>query len=210
MLHAVTGFALVAAVLTIIPGLDTTLVLRTAIARGRDQAAVTAAGVCAGLLVWGVAAAVGAAALLAASELAYRMISYAGIAYMVYLGSAMIVRSFRSHEEQTQDAAHAPRRESLWQAFVTGAGTNILNPKIGVFYIATMPQFIPAGNSPLGMGLLLAGVHVLLTLAWFTLIITGAYAAKRWLSRPRATRIIDRVAGVVIIGFAGRLALQPR
>ena len=130
------------------------------------------------------------------------MISYAGIAYMVYLGSAMIVRSFRSHEEQTQDAAHAPRRESLWQAFVTGAGTNILNPKIGVFYIATMPQFIPAGNSPLGMGLLLAGVHVLLTLAWFTLIITGAYAAKRWLSRPRATRIIDRVAGVVIIGFA--------
>jgi len=60
------------------------------------------------------------------------------------------------------------------------------------------------------MGLLLAGVHVLLTLAWFTLIITGAYAAKRWLSRPRATRIIDRVAGVVIIGFAGRLALQPR
>jgi len=115
MLHAVTGFALVAAVLTIIPGLDTTLVLRTAIARGRDQAAVTAVGVCAGLLVWGVAAAVGAAALLAASEL-----------------------------------------------------------------------------------------------AWFTLIITGAYAAKRWLSRPRATRIIDRVAGVVIIGFAGRLALQPR
>ncbi|GAA0332848.1 LysE family translocator [Micropruina glycogenica] len=85
--------------------------------------------------------------------------------------------------------------------------TNLLNPKIGAFYLATIPQFVPAGVSPLGMGLLLAGVHDLLAVAWFALIIAGASYARRWLANARALRVVDRVAGVTLVGFGVKLAL---
>ena len=201
---AILGFAAVALVLTVIPGLDTTVVLRTALTQSRKHAFASALGISVGALAWGVAAAVGAAALLAASEVAYRILTIAGAAYMAYLGVMLIVRSFRhSSLPVEQNVAPAP----VWRTFLTGVWTNLLNPKIGVFYVATIPQFIPAGASPLGMGLLLAGVHDLIALIWFAGIIGGAQIARRWLAHARALRIIDRVAGTVLIAFGARLAL---
>ena len=93
--QAVLGFAVVAGLLTIIPGIDTALVLRSAISRGRAYAFAAAVGINAGCLVWGVAAAVGASALLAASELAYRILTLAGAAYMVWLGIHLLRASLR-------------------------------------------------------------------------------------------------------------------
>jgi threonine/homoserine/homoserine lactone efflux protein len=202
---ALLGFAAIAAVLTVIPGLDTTLVLRYVLTQSRRHAVVTALGIGAGALTWGAAAAVGAAALLAASELAYRILTIAGAAYMAYLGVMLIVQSFR---RLPAAADQSVPRVPLWRAFVTGAWTNLLNPKIGVFYVATIPQFIPEGASHLGMGLLLAGVHVAIGLLWFAGIIWGAQVARRWLANARSLKIIDRIAGVVLIGFGARLALE--
>jgi threonine/homoserine/homoserine lactone efflux protein len=206
--QAVLGFAAVVAVLTVIPGLDTTLVLRAAVVRGRRLAFATAFGVGTGALVWGAAAAVGAAALLAASEFAYRVVTLAGAAYMIYLGASMIVKSTRRHQISVDHAPTTPA--SAWRSFATGLWTNLLNPKIGVFYIATIPQFIPEGVPHLAMGLLLAAVHDVLGLAWFALIIIAAGAMRRWLTRPRALRLVDAVAGTVLVGFGAKLALQHR
>lgn len=94
---------------------------------------------------------------------------------------------------------------SAWQGWTTGAGTNLLNPKVGVFYIATIPQFLPEGVSPLLMGALLAGVHGALIMTWFAVIILGGGYARRWLANPRALRVIDRITGVVLIGFGAKL-----
>lgn len=207
--EALLSFAAVALVLTLIPGLDTTLVLRSALTQGRGRAVMTALGIACGALCWGAAAAVGAAALLAASEVAYRVVTLAGAAYMAYLGVTMIVRSFRADPAHAADAP-AASLSSPWRAFAVGTGTNVLNPKIGVFYIATIPQFIPQGTQPLAMGLLLAAVHAVLSLAWFAVIITAASMARRRLADPRAVRVIDRVAGVVLVGFAAKLALSPK
>lgn len=206
--QALLGFAAVAAVLTLVPGLDTTLVLRSALVSGRRVAVSTALGVAAGLLAWGAAAAVGAAALLAASRTAYLVVTLAGAAYMAYLGVMLIVRSFRGAGHGAETPAAQP--VSARRAFATGAWTNVLNPKIGVFYIATIPQFIPPGAPALGMGVLLAVVHVLLTLVWFALIILGAAAARRWLANARALRIVDRVAGTIMIGFGAKLVFAQR
>lgn len=202
---ALLGFAAVAAVLTVIPGLDTTLVLRSALTQSRRHAIVTALGISAGALAWGAAAAVGAAALLAASEVAYRVLTIVGAAYMAYLGVMLIIRSFRHPAAALDRPAPAV---SLWRAFLTGAWTNLLNPKIGAFYVATIPQFIPEGAAHLGMGLLLASVHDVIGLLWFAGIIFGAQAARRWLASVRALKIIDRIAGVVLIGFGARLVLD--
>ncbi len=203
--QALLGFAAVAAVLTVIPGLDTTLVLRSALVRGNGYAVATALGIGTGALIWGAAAAVGAAALLAASEVAYRVVTLGGAVYLVYLGVMLIVKSVRTHGLEVEGPAG--EAISKWRGFLTGVWTNLLNPKIGAFYLATIPQFVPAGVSPLGMGLLLAGVHDLLAVAWFALIIAGASYARRWLANARALRVVDRVAGVTLVGFGVKLAL---
>lgn len=141
---ALLGFAAVVAVLTVIPGLDTTLVLSSALTQSRRRTVVPTLGISAGALAWGAAAAVGAAVLLAASEAAYRALMIVGAEYMAYLGVMLIIRSFR-HEVVTVDqpAVTVP----LCRAFLTGAWTHLLNPKIGAFYSATIPQVHPRGCS---------------------------------------------------------------
>jgi threonine/homoserine/homoserine lactone efflux protein len=209
--QAIGGFAVVATLLTIIPGLDTTLVLRSGLTKGKRVAVATAAGIESGALVWGVAAAVGASALLAASELAYRILTIAGALYMVYLGVSLIWKSFRRSAQAPVDVPTIDTRgrHPYVRAWATGAMTNLLNPKVGVFYIATIPQFIPHGSSPIVMGLVLAIVHNLISVVWFAGIIVASSVASRWLRNARAIRIIDRITGTVLIGFGTKLAIAP-
>ncbi|MDI3329759.1 MAG: LysE family translocator [Micrococcus sp.] len=222
LLDAVLAFAVVAGLLTLVPGLDTALVLRSSLTRTRAYAWATALGVATGAMVWGIAAAVGISALLAASGLAYRVLTIAGAAYMLWLGASMIWSSFRGTKAPVDAAvtgavegpggwsgepAAAPAG-SPWRGWLTGAGTNLLNPKVGVFYIATIPQFLPEGISPLLMGAALAGVHAVLTMTWFAVLIIGGRYARRWLSSPRSLSVIDRVTGVVLMGFGGALLAE--
>jgi len=205
--QALGSFAVLAALLTIIPGLDTTLVLRSSLTQSRAHAYSTAFGICSGAFVWGAAAAVGAAALLAASEVAFTVLKLAGAAYLLYLGISMIVASFRHTAVPETDAPARPTGR-LTAAFGRGLLSNILNPKVGVFYIALIPQFIPQGVPPLGMGLLLALVHVVESLIWFSAIIFASQIARRWFTNPKVVRWIDRVTGGVLVGFAGVLAVE--
>ncbi|MCG2623301.1 LysE family translocator [Arthrobacter sp. I2-34] len=212
--QALLSFALVAGLLTIIPGLDTALVLRSAISRNRGYAFATALGITTGAMVWGTAAAVGVSALLAASDLAYRVLVFAGAGYMVWLGASMLWRSFSRRpagpSPDLPGGTLPPADRDLAKGWLLGAGTNLLNPKVGVFYIATIPQFIPHETAPLLMGALLAGVHCLLSLAWFALLIFGTSLAGKWLSSLKTVRIVDRITGTVLVGFGVKLALQPR
>lgn len=207
--QALLGFTAVAALITIIPGLDTALVLRASLNGDRRQAFATAVGIALGALVWGVAAAVGASALLAASRYGYKVLTLVGAGYLVWLGIGLVRKVFGPSGGELDAVPAAPRRSTI-RCLATGMWTNLLNPKIGVFYLATIPQFIPEGASPLGMGLLLAGIHDVLGLAWFTLIILGASYARRWLASARSSRIIDAVTGSVLVGFGLTLALESR
>jgi len=200
---AVLGFSVVALALTLTPGLDTALVLRAALTRGRREAAATAVGIVSGLLVWGAAAAVGISALLTASQLAYDVLRYAGAAYLVWFGLRLLARAVRGVREADSDAdVHG----SVWRAARQGVVTNLLNPKVGVFYVALLPQFLPPGGDPLAMGLLLAGVHGMISLIWFAVLIVLASALGRWLRRPTTVRAIDGVTGTTLIGFGVKLA----
>lgn len=210
--QSLLSFGLVAGLLTLVPGIDTALVLRSSLARTRGFAFATALGISTGLMVWGIAAAVGVSALLAASELAYRALTIAGAAYMVWLGASLLWKSRAKDPSSASPEVGVPAasRHQLFQGWLTGTGTNLLNPKVGVFYIATIPQFIPPGTPPLLMGILLAGVHCVLGLAWLTFLIFGAGFASKWLKSARSLRMIDRITGTVLIGFGLRLALEPR
>lgn len=206
---ALWGFAIVAALLTILPGLDSALILRSALTQSRGHAYATALGIASGTFVWGAAAALGAAALLAASEVGFMILKIVGALYLVYLGVSMIVATIRRKKDEHVDAPARPMG-SRWAAFGRGALTNLLNPKVGVFYIAIIPQFIPDGVAPLAMGLLLALVHVVESIVWFTALIFAAHLARRWLQNPRVARWIDRVTGGVLIGFGALLVVESR
>ena len=205
---SVLGFAAVAAALTVTPGLDTALVLRAALTRSRAQALATGAGIVAGLLVWGAAAAVGVSALVTASATAYDVLRYAGAAYLLWVGGRLLLRAGRG--AALPDPAAAPPPGSAWRAARTGLVTNLLNPKIGVFYVTVLPPFVPAGSDPLLVGLLLAAVHGALSLLWFGLLASLAGAAGRWLRRPGAVRAVDGLTGATLVGFGERLAVGGR
>ena len=137
---------------------------------------------------------------------------------MVWLGGSLLWKSWRHSDAPTQPEVGAsvagvqvanPAGHQLLRGWLTGAGTNLLNPKVGVFYIATIPQFIPAGTSPLLMGMLLAGVHCILAMIWFSALIFATGFLSRWLKGARTIRIIDGITGTVLAGFGLKLALEP-
>lgn len=168
------------------------MVLRASLARTRTYAWMTALGVATGVMMWDVAAAVGISALLAASETAYRLLTTAGAAYMLWRGASMIWKSFRRRplEAVTSPVDHA-LAPSLWRGWVLGLGSNVLNPKAGTLYIAMIPQLLPAETSPLLLGVVLPGVHCALFLGWCGVLILGSGYARRWLSSPRSLTIVD-------------------
>jgi threonine/homoserine/homoserine lactone efflux protein len=186
LVPSLVSFAVVAGLLTITPGLDTALVLRSAVAHGTRHGFATALGVNAGVLAWGAGATVGVSALLTASTVAFTALTAAG----------------------SSDPAGGPAApESCWAAWRRGLVTNLVNPKIGAFYVAVLPQFVPEGASPLTTGLLLALVHNVEGLAWFTALILGAGRARPLLQRRSARRAVDAVTGTALIGFGLRLGL---
>jgi threonine/homoserine/homoserine lactone efflux protein len=213
ILSAVASFAVVAGLLTIMPGLDTALVLRSAATNGRSHAFATALGINSGALLWGGAAACGATALLTASETAYTVLRFAGAAYLLWMGFGLL-RSLR----RASGTPHAPTAQpggSLPVSYRRGLTTNLLNPKIGVFYMAMIPQFIPEGTSHLLMGVLLALVHDVEGMLWFALLIFGVERIGALLRRLRIRRLtaqrgLDGVTGTVLVGFGLELALSDR
>jgi threonine/homoserine/homoserine lactone efflux protein len=210
LLTDVASFAVVAGLLTIVPGLDTAMVLRSAASHGRKHGFATALGVNTGALVWGAAAAVGVSAILTASTVAYTGLRIAGAIYMIWLGARLIVRAAKGgeiHESSGSEVANNPR---IWRSWSRGFMTNLLNPKIGAFYVAVLPQFIPSHDSRLAVGLLLAFVHDLEGIAWFSAIILGAHSARAILSRRRVRRGLDGLTGSALIGFGLKLGLSPR
>ncbi|MFD2092421.1 LysE family translocator [Blastococcus deserti] len=205
---AVATFAVVAAVLTLTPGLDTALVLRAVLTRGRREALATAAGIVAGLLVWGAAAAVGVSALLTASRFAFDVLRYAGAVYLMAYGVRLVVAALRRRPAPGDPAPAVPG--AGWRAARAGLFTNLLNPKVGAFYVALLPQFVPAGSDPLLVGLLLAAVHGALSTVWFLVLTFVAGALGRWLRRPATVRAIDGLTGATLVGFGVRLAVAGR
>ncbi len=197
------AFSAAALVLTITPGVDTAVVLRSAAGAGRRRGVAAALGVAMGCLAWGLLAAAGLAALLAASARAYDALRLLGAAYLAWLGLRLLLRPGRSFAPRAPGGAVSPGPAGDW---LRGLLTNLLNPKVGVFYVSFLPQFVPHGVWVGGFLFLLACVHVALSLAWFAVLIAATAPIGRWLSRPRVARALDRCTGLVFLAFGARLA----
>jgi threonine/homoserine/homoserine lactone efflux protein len=150
-----------------------------------------------------------------ASRLAYDAVRLLGAGYLTWLGATILWRTWRRRGNGRDNAATARRSASgpqggPWSTWYHGPATNPLNPKIGVFYLAMLPQFTPARSPHLLMGLVLAGVHDMDGMAWFTVLMSAAHRARGYLDSDRVHRVVDLVTGTVLLGFRLKLALSKQ
>ncbi len=200
--ESLSAFVVAAGLLTLAPGVDTALVLRASTFDGQIKGVQATAGILLGCLIWGALVALGLAALITASPLAYDILKWAGALYLLWLGGRMILRP-RVSPPTTTDTAGVARANWFWR----GLAGNLLNPKMGVFYVSFLPQFVPRGVAVPPYILLLAAIHATLGLAWCGALILASQPLGRAMRRPAVIKALDRVTGVVFIGFGARLAL---
>ncbi|CAN5146997.1 LysE family translocator [soil metagenome] len=186
------------------PGQDNLYVLTRGIAQGRRAALVSSWGVCAGLLVHTTLAAVGLSAILASSAAAFQVVKYAGAAYLVYLGVRTILdRKGFSVPEGGRPVAR------LRAVFTQGMVSNVLNPKVALFFLAFLPQF--AGSGGTLSFLALGTVFTLLCLVFTGVVAISSGALGAWLKkRPGPASALRYATGGILVGLGVRLALFQR
>jgi threonine/homoserine/homoserine lactone efflux protein len=201
----VVSFTIVAAALTVVPGADTVLVVRNALRGGRNAGWCSMLGILGGTLTHASASAVGLSVILAKSAAAFQFVKLLGAAYLVWLG----IQSFRRGAARLVDAGAGPALP-LRVAFREGYLTNILNPKVAVFYLAFLPQFIRPGDPVLAKSLLLACIHNGLGAIWLGTLSVVAGQGRNWLRRPEVGAWTSRVTGGLLVALGVRLAFEKR
>ncbi|QIQ01479.1 LysE family translocator [Streptomyces liangshanensis] len=212
MTAALLGFALFALVVTVVPGPDLLLVLRNCLRGGRRAGAATALGAAAGSLVWAVAAAAGLAAALQRWDAAFLAVRLAGAAYLTALG-VQALWSLRAGPAAGGGAPASPgpaeREEtSVPHALRQGVVSCLLNPKVGIFFVAVAPQFLPEGHAVLTTTLLFGLVDAVVAACWLLLV---AFCADRLLAalrRPRVARVLEGTAGGALVTLGALTAVE--
>jgi threonine/homoserine/homoserine lactone efflux protein len=201
-----TTFAIAALVLIMLPGPDQALITRNALVGGRYGGLLTMLGGVLGLTVHAGAAALGLSALLLASATAFTMLKIVGAVYLLWLAAQMLWSATRSRRSPTTEpAGPVPVRRSAYlrQGFLS----NALNPKVALFFVTFLPQFLSADSgSPQAEALLLSAIFGVLYLAWFGLYVAAVDRLGRWLQRPRVKARIEQVTALVLATVAVRMA----
>ena len=201
---SLTPFFIATLALNLAPGPDMTYVAARSLGQGRRAGLISALGISAGCLVHIAAASAGVAVLLRAWPRAYTAIRLAGAAYLLYLGISMWWSAGRG------EGLRPVPRTTDWEIFRQGAITNILNPKVALFYLTFLPQFIPTGAPVLRTSLLLAMIHNVLGFAWLSLYARFVDRLRTALTRPVVKAWLERVTGGALVALGARLAWDRR
>jgi threonine/homoserine/homoserine lactone efflux protein len=197
-------------ILVAMPGPDQALITRSALAGGRTGGLLTMVGGAAGLTVHAAAAAVGLSALLLASAEAFTVVKLLGAAYLVWIGVQTLRAAARSRRQPTDDDPGVAEARRPLLFLRDGFLTNVLNPKVAMFFVTFLPQFMTAdGPAPWLQAVLLSAVFAAVFLGWFSLYVWVVGCLGGLLTRPAVKSWIERVTGFTLIGLAARLATAP-
>jgi threonine/homoserine/homoserine lactone efflux protein len=202
-LSAYASFLIFAIVLILAPGPDFAVVTRNTLVGGRRRGGWTALGVASAAAIQGVAAAAGLGAVIAGAQPVLEVIKWAGIVYLAYLA----VQAFRSAVAGQYRALDAPNKATGVRGWRQGFMCNVTNPKVLVFYLAVLPQFL-GEHAPLWALIALALTHAVLSVVYLMALVQGLHAARRVLARRRVRRALDAVTGIALFGFSMRLATE--
>jgi threonine/homoserine/homoserine lactone efflux protein len=206
------AFLMLTVALSLTPGPDDVLVLSCSLRGGPRRGAAAALGVAAGSLVWGVAAASGLAAIVEHSPAVYEGMRWAGAGYLVALGALPLIgpvltRGCGTDRAAGRHAASRGRRNGPSGAFAAGMVSDLLNPKIGAFYLMVVPQFVASGGPVLLYSLMLCAIDVTVATVWLLGLTWVAHAAVGWFRRPRVVTWSQRLFSTALIGIGAAVAI---
>jgi threonine/homoserine/homoserine lactone efflux protein len=210
VLVAFASFTVASVLIVLLPGPDSLVVVRGLVRGGRQGGAATAAGVLCGLVVWVAATSLGLSALLRASEVGYDALKIAGACYLLWIGTRSLM-SVRHRAVEVETVREGPRSATALpgrSGFVGGVVTDLLNPKVGVFFVSFLPGFVPHGYAVGWTTFALGMWFAVLTALYFLGLIALSATVSTWMRSPRIRRRLDTVTGLVIVGFGIRLATE--
>jgi len=210
VLVALISFTLASILIVLLPGPDSLVVVRGLVRGGRRGGASTAAGVLCGLVVWVAAATLGLSALLEASTVGYDVLKVAGACYLIWIGvrSLLSIRRTAAEVAVEGDGPMAPAPLLGGSGFAAGFLTDVLNPKVGVFFVSFLPGFVPHDYSVGWTTLAFGAIFTALTAGYFLGLIAVSGTVASWMRTPHIRRRLDALTGLVLVGFGVRLATE--
>ena len=202
------AFIPMAIILTITPGTDTMLVVRSALMRGKTCGVITAIGICFGLFVHALVSSLGLSMVLIHSAELFYAVKLLGAAYIIYLGvQSLRLGLKKSGSADMPDLNKAPSRR---KAFMEGFLTNVLNPKVAIFYLALLPQFVNPTDPALAKTMLLTSIHWTVSIIWMIFLALFMGQMKSFILRPGFNSKLNCIAGMAFIGLGVKIAYESR
>jgi RhtB (resistance to homoserine/threonine) family protein len=204
------AFVGVAALLIVTPGADTMLVLRTVLSRGKRAGVLATLGICSGLCVHALLSALGLSVILMRSAEAFEIVKWAGAAYLVFLGAQSLLSAARGSHSGHLGVDGSAQEVRQGRSFGEGVISNLLNPKVALFYLAFVPQFVSAPGNAIGETLTLTTIHLAMSLLWLFMLVVLFARVRSLLTSPRVRRWLEAATGLLLVGLGVRLALERR
>lgn len=200
-------FLITCVLLIILPGPDTAIVTKNTIVNGQKGGFQTMIGSCVGLSIHTIATVAGLSAIIVKSALAFTVIKYVGAAYLCYLGMKTLL-NMRAKKVEINDIPSIEAKGNSY--FKQGLITNVTNPKVAVFFLTFLPQFLAAGNEPFWPFLTMGIMYIVLTFIWFALYVFLLNKIRNFMKKPATQAVIEMLTGAVLIGFGLKLAFEKQ
>jgi threonine/homoserine/homoserine lactone efflux protein len=200
-------FLAFAIVLVLIPGPDFAVVTKNTLAGGRRRGRWAAIGVASSNSLQGTAAATGLSAVIVHAEPLFQAIKWAGVCYLAFLGGQALRSAVRARYQSVEERKQRVAGGSAFGGWRQGFLSNITNPKVLLFYLAVLPQFLRAGAGPAWL-LALAWSHAVLSLVYLVTLVTGLHRLRGVLTRRKVRRSMDATTGTLLLAFSARLAAE--
>lgn len=210
-MHSLLAYIPIAAMMVIIPGADTMLVMKNTLRYGPKADRYNILGLATGLSFWTVIAILGLSVVIAKSVILFTTIKYLGAAYLIYLGVksffAKSMFSLDDMQSQAKNMASSPKRYYK-TSFMQGSLSNILNPKTVLVYVTIMPQFINLNGNINQQLIILASILTLLAVLWFLFLVYIIDYAKKWMKNSKFQKVFQKITGIILVGFGIKTGLS--
>ena len=200
-------FVITCVFLVILPGPDTAIMTKNTLTVGKQGGFKTMLGICCALSIHTLTAIVGLSAIIAKSALLFSIFKYVGAVYLIYLGVKSLW-TLRNKEKAEITETVAKNKHKNKSSFKQGFLTNLLNPKIAVFFLTFLPQFVNPGSHTIIPFLILGITYIVLTVVWYLFYIYLLNQISAFMKKPKTQKVIEGITGTILIGFGIKLALE--
>ncbi|QJX74642.1 LysE family translocator [Priestia megaterium] len=197
-------FVITCIFLVILPGPDTAIMTKNTLTVGKQGGFKTMLGICCALSIHTLTAIVGLSAIIAKSALLFSIFKYIGAVYLIYLGIKSLWTLRNQETTETISKSKYKNKSSFKQGFFT----NLLNPKVAVFFLTFLPQFVNPGSHTFMPFLILGITYIVLTVVWYLFYIYLLNQISAFMKKPKTQKIIEGITGTILIGFGVKLALE--